>query len=66
MAGISNVIQAQRLFGDPDCLLGVVTANLAAYQQLEDDLLAALSGVQRLNSTFVMKQVVDERPLPDI
>jgi DNA-binding Lrp family transcriptional regulator len=61
---IPNVLQAQRLFGDPDYLLRIVTADLAAYQQLEDDVLAALPGVQRLNSTLVMKRVVNDRPLP--
>ena len=64
VAKIPNVVQAQRLFGDPDYLLRVVTADLAAYQQLEDDELASLPGVQRLNSTLVMKQVVTDRPLP--
>jgi DNA-binding Lrp family transcriptional regulator len=61
---IPNVVQAQRLFGDPDYLLRIVTADLAAYQQLEDDVLAVLPGIQRLNSTLVMKQVVNDRPLP--
>lgn len=65
VAQIPQVIQAQRLFGDPDYLLRIVTADLGAYQRLEDDVLAALPGVQRLNSTLVMKQVVDERPLPE-
>jgi DNA-binding Lrp family transcriptional regulator len=64
VARIPNVIQAQRLFGDPDYLLRVVTADLGAYQRLEDDELSALPGVLRLNSTLVMKHVVDERPLP--
>jgi DNA-binding Lrp family transcriptional regulator len=64
VARIPNVIQAQRLFGDPDYLLRVVTADLGAYQRLEDDELSTLPGVQRLNSTLVMKHVVDERPLP--
>jgi DNA-binding Lrp family transcriptional regulator len=64
VARIPNVVQAQRLFGDPDYLLRIVTADLAAYQQLEDDVLAALPGVQRLNSTLVMKRVVNDRPLP--
>jgi DNA-binding Lrp family transcriptional regulator len=64
VAGIPNVVQAQRLFGDPDYLLRIVTADLAAYQRLEDDVLATLPGVQRLNSTLVMKQIVNERPLP--
>jgi DNA-binding Lrp family transcriptional regulator len=64
VARIPNVVQAHRLFGDPDYLLRVVTADLGAYQRLEDDELSALPGVQRLNSTLVMKHVVDERPLP--
>jgi DNA-binding Lrp family transcriptional regulator len=64
VAAVPNVVQAQRLFGDPDYLLRIVTADLAAYQRLQDDVLSALPGVQRLNSTLVMKQVVDGRPLP--
>lgn len=64
VAAAPEVAQAQRLFGDPDYLLRVVTADLGAYQRLEDDVLSALPGVQRLNSTLVMKHVVDERPLP--
>jgi DNA-binding Lrp family transcriptional regulator len=61
---IPNVVQAQRLFGDPDYLLRVVTADLNAYANLEDDTLAALPGVQRLTSTLVMKHVVNDRPMP--
>jgi DNA-binding Lrp family transcriptional regulator len=64
VAAVPNVVQAQRLFGDPDYLLRIVTADLPAYQQLEDDVLATLPGVQRLNSTLVMKQIVNDRPLP--
>jgi DNA-binding Lrp family transcriptional regulator len=63
-AAVPNVIQAQRLFGDPDYLLRVVTADLSAYQRLYDDELASLPGVQRLTSTLVMKSIVDSRPLP--
>ena len=64
VAAVPNVVQAQRLFGDPDYLLRIVTADLGAYQRLEDDVLSALPGVQRLNSTLVMKHVVNDRPLP--
>src|SRR4029450_6819209 len=60
VARIPNVVQAQRLFGDPDYLLRIVTADLKAYADLEDDVLAALPGVQRLTSTLVMKQIVSE------
>ncbi len=61
---VPQVVQAQRLFGDPDYLLRVLTEDLGAYQRLEDDVLSALPGVQRLNSTLVMKAIVDDRPLP--
>ncbi len=64
VAQIPNVVLAQRLFGDPDYLLRVVTVDLNDYATLEDDTLAALPGVLRLNSTLVMKRVVADRPLP--
>jgi DNA-binding Lrp family transcriptional regulator len=64
LAKVPNVLQAQRLFGDPDYLVRVCTKDLAAYADLEDNTLAALPGVQRLNSTLVMKQVVTDRPVP--
>ncbi|MEV7914689.1 Lrp/AsnC family transcriptional regulator [Streptomyces griseus] len=65
VTAIPNVIQAQRLFGEPDYLLRVATADLAAFQQLYDQQLARLPGVQRLNSTLVMKSIIDSRPLPE-
>jgi DNA-binding Lrp family transcriptional regulator len=64
VSGVRNIIQAQRLFGEPDYLLRVVTRDLAAFQQLYDSTLAALPGVQRLTSTLIMKTVVEDRPLP--
>ncbi|KJK38075.1 AsnC family transcriptional regulator [Streptomyces variegatus] len=65
VAAVPHVLQAQRLFGDPDYLLRVATTDLAAFQRLYDQQLARLPGVQRLNSTLVMKHIVDERPLPE-
>lgn len=64
VADIPQVLQAQRLFGDPDYLLRIVSADLPAFQRLYDEKLATLPGVQRLSSTLVMKHVVHERPLP--
>ncbi|GHE59085.1 AsnC family transcriptional regulator [Streptomyces longispororuber] len=64
VAEVAQVIQAQRLFGEPDYLLRVATADLAAFQRLYDEQLAILPGVHRLTSTLVMKHVVDDRPLP--
>jgi DNA-binding Lrp family transcriptional regulator len=40
LADIPQVIEAQRLFGDPDYLIRVVTADLAAYQRLYDTTLS--------------------------
>jgi DNA-binding Lrp family transcriptional regulator len=64
LAEIAEVRHAERLFGDPDYLLRVATADIAAYQTLRDTQLATLPGVQRLTSTIVMKRIVDERPYP--
>ena len=64
LAEVPEVHHAERLFGDPDYLIRVATADLAAYQTLRDEKLAALPGVQRLTSTIVMKRVVDNRPFP--
>ena len=64
MAAVPYVTQAERLFGEPDYLLRVATADLASFQQLYDQRLARLPGVQRLTSTLVMKHVVHDRPLP--
>ena len=43
---IPEIIQAQRLFGDPDFLLHVVTTDLAAYQKLYDYSLSTLPSVR--------------------
>ncbi|MFC9839358.1 Lrp/AsnC family transcriptional regulator [Rhodococcus sp. NPDC127530] len=64
VAAIPHVLQAQRLFGDPDYLLRVITRDLPDFQTLYDERLATLPGVGRLSSTLVMKSVVDNRPLP--
>jgi len=63
LAAIPNVISAERLFGDPDYLLRVLTADLAGYHSLQDERLGILPGVQRMTSTLVMKRVVADRPL---
>ena len=64
LARVAEVRHAERLFGEPDYLLRVATADLDAYQRLRDEQLATLPGVQRLTSTIVMKRIVDERPFP--
>ena len=64
LAEVTEVRHAERLFGDPDYLVRVATADIAAYQTLRDERLATLPGVHRLTSTIVMKRIVDERPFP--
>ena len=64
VTAVPYVLQAQRLFGDPDYLLRVITQDLPAFQQVYDERLATLPGVRRLSSTLVMKTIVENRPLP--
>ncbi|TCO24785.1 DNA-binding Lrp family transcriptional regulator [Kribbella steppae] len=64
LAEIEDVVHAERLFGEPDYLIRVATADIAAFQKLRDEKLARLPGVQRMTSTIVMMRVVDNRPLP--
>src|SRR5262249_28424887 len=66
LAAIPEVRHAERLFGDPDYLVRVATTDLNAYQELRDQKLAALPGVQRVSSTIVMKRIVDDRPYPTL
>lgn len=64
LLSIPYIIQAKRLFGDPDYLLMVVTEDLPAFQRLYDEQLSRLPNVQRLTSTLVMKHVITDRQLP--
>lgn len=61
---IPQIIEAKRLFGDPDYMLQIVVKDLEAYQVLYDRQLSAMPGVQRLTSTLVMKNLVQNRELP--
>jgi DNA-binding Lrp family transcriptional regulator len=61
---VPQILLAQRLFGDPDYLLRVITRDLPDFQRLYDDRLSTLPGVQRVASTLVMKSVIENRPLP--
>ena len=58
---VPQIVKAQRLFGDPDYLLHVVTYDLESYQKLYDEHLSALPNVQRLISTIVMKNIISNR-----
>ena len=60
---IPEIIQAQRLFGDPDFLLHVVRRIWRRIRKLYDYSLSTLPSV-RLTSTLVMRNVVQNRALP--
>lgn len=60
---VPEVITAQRLFGNPDYMLHVLTRDMESFQRLYDLDLSALPGVQRLTSTLIMKTVVNNRPV---
>ena len=64
MAGLPDVIEAERLFGEPDYLLRVLSKDLAAYQELYDTAPGSLPRVQRATSTAVMHQVKGYRSVP--
>lgn len=61
---IPEIVQAQRLFGDPDYMLHIMTRDLGSFQVLYDEKLSALPSVQKLTSTLVMKSIFEDRPLP--
>ncbi len=64
VAGIDEVARCRRMFGQPDYLLWVVTADLRAYERLYMARLTDLPGVARTNSQFTMKTVKDTVGLP--
>jgi DNA-binding Lrp family transcriptional regulator len=64
VAGIPQVIEAQRLFGQPDYLIRVVSPDLGGYQHLYEQVLVHFPGVEKMTSTIVMKQAVPQRAYP--
>jgi DNA-binding Lrp family transcriptional regulator len=61
---IDDVIEAQRLYGDPDYLLRVAVADSDAYEDLYTNRLAALPGVDKARSQMAMKTVKQGPALP--
>jgi DNA-binding Lrp family transcriptional regulator len=64
LAAVPQIVEAQRLFGEPDYLLHVITRDLPSFRQLYDECLSTLPNVQRLTTTLVMKRVIQDRSLP--
>jgi DNA-binding Lrp family transcriptional regulator len=63
-AALAQVVEARRLFGDPDYLLQGVAKDLPAFQTLYDAQLTSIANVKRLSSTRVVKEVIQDQWLP--
>jgi DNA-binding Lrp family transcriptional regulator len=57
LADAPQIIEAQRLFGESDYLIRVVTADLPAYQKLYGTVLVRLPGVSGLTSIRIASSV---------
>jgi DNA-binding Lrp family transcriptional regulator len=64
VVGIDRIVEANRLFGDPDFLLRVIALDLPEYQRFYDGVLVGLPGVEKLTSTIVMKNLKGSGVLP--
>src|SRR5262249_11557801 len=61
---IPDVVEAQRLFGEPDYLLRVAVRDGDDYEHLYTNRLAALPGVRRARSQIGMKTIKQGLTLP--
>jgi DNA-binding Lrp family transcriptional regulator len=64
VAALPEVVEAHRLFGDPDYLLRVAVADIAAYERFYSDVLSDLPGIAQLTSHLTMKQVKADAGVP--
>jgi Lrp/AsnC family leucine-responsive transcriptional regulator len=64
VAEIEEVVECRRMFGDPDYLLWVAVADLAAYEQLYMSKLVDLPGVARTVSQLTMKTIKAGTAIP--
>ncbi|MFD9128561.1 Lrp/AsnC family transcriptional regulator [Kitasatospora sp. NPDC059571] len=64
VAALPEVVEAHRLFGEPDYLLRVAVADIAAYERFITDVLSGLPGIAQVNSLLTMKQVKADAGLP--
>ncbi|MGP3965624.1 Lrp/AsnC ligand binding domain-containing protein [Nonomuraea sp. 3N208] len=64
VAGMPEVVEAHRLSGDPDFLLRVAVADLAAYERFYSEALSGLPGVAQVTSHVAMKAIKPDTGLP--
>ena len=61
---LEEVIEAQRMFGDPDYLIRVAVADADAYEHFLINTFADLPGLARMTSQFTMKTLKTGGRLP--
>lgn len=61
---LEEVVEAQRMFGDPDYLIRVAVADADAYEQFLINTFADLPGLARMTSQFTMKTIKPGGRLP--
>lgn len=61
---IPDVVEAQRLFGEPDYLLRVAVRDATEYEHLYTTRIAALPGVRKARSQIAMKTIRPGLTLP--
>ena len=61
---LEEVIEAQRMFGDPDYLIRVAVKDAEAYERFLINVLADLPGLARMTSQFAMKTIKAGGRLP--
>jgi Lrp/AsnC family transcriptional regulator, leucine-responsive regulatory protein len=64
VAALDEVTECRRMFGDPDYLLWVAVADLAAYEKLYMTKLVGLPGVARTTSQLTMHTVKSDGYIP--
>jgi Lrp/AsnC family transcriptional regulator, leucine-responsive regulatory protein len=66
VAGLDAVLECRRMFGQPDYLIWIATADLDSYERLYMAQLTDLPGVARTHSQFTMKTVKASGGLPGV
>ncbi len=61
---LDEVIECQRMFGDPDYLIRVAVADAEAYEHFLINTFADLPGLARMTSQFTMKTIKPAGRLP--
>ena len=61
---LREVLEAYRLFGEPDYLLQVATADISSFERLYSSILSNLPGVATVKSHVTMKVVKEYNGIP--